>query len=287
MPWLTGFAGYDRTRGKVGEVEHPFCLTISRNDVRITTKYHDDKILSSIYSIIHECGHAIYEQNMKEELERYDLADCASMGVHESQSRLYENMICRSRAFTIQLLPKLREQFDYFKDWDEDMLYRAVNIARPSLIRIEADELTYSLHIMVRYELEKALMAGDIKATDLPGLWSDKYNEIIGVRPNDLADGVLQDVHWGMGAVGYFPSYAVGTAYSAQLMNMIKKTGIDVDTAVKNEDLTPVTGWLKENIHEHGAVLSPDELLKRSTGESFNPGYYADYLSEKFTGLYF
>ena len=285
MPWLTDFSGYDRERGKVGEVEHPFCTTISRNDVRITTKYHEDSILSSVYSIIHECGHAIYEQNMCEDMERFALANEASMGMHESQSRLYENMIGRSRPFAERLLPQLREQFDFFKDWDEDMLYRAINIARPSLIRIEADELTYSLHIMVRYELEKAIITGEIKAVDLPGLWSDKYNEIIGLRPNDLADGVLQDVHWSMGAVGYFPSYAVGTAYGAQMMNTIKKS-IDVDAAVRKEDLSPVTGWLLENVHKQGALYTPDELLKKATGESFNPKYYVDYLSEKFTGLY-
>ena len=286
MPWLTDTIGYDRTRGKVGEVAHPFCTTITRNDVRITTKYHEDSLLSSVYSIIHESGHAIYEQNMREDMGKYNLDGCASMGMHESQSRLYENMIGRSRVFAERLLPQLREQFDYFADWDEDMLYRAINIARPSLIRIEADELTYSLHIMVRYELEKALISGDIKVADLPGLWSDKYNEIIGLRPGNLAEGVLQDVHWSMGAAGYFPSYAVGTAYGAQMMNTIKKT-VDVDAAIRNEDLSPVTEWLKENVHEVGELLSPDDLLKKATGESFNPKYYADYLDEKFTDLYF
>jgi len=286
MPWLTGFTGYDRTRGKVGEVEHPFCMTINRNDVRITTKYHENSPLSSIYSIIHECGHAIYEQNMLEDMQPYELADCSSMGVHESQSRLYENMIGRSRAFAGQLLPKLRQQFDYFSNWDEEMLYRAINIARPSLIRIEADELTYSLHIMVRYELEKALITGDIKVADLPGLWADKYEELLGIRPSDLANGVLQDVHWSCGYVGYFPSYAVGTAYGAQMINTIKKS-VDIDAAVRNEDLSPVTGWLTENVHEHGKIYSPDELLKKATGETFNPEYYINYLSEKFTELYF
>jgi len=194
-------------------------------------------------------------------------------------------MICRSRAFAGQLLPKLREQFDYFKSWDEEMLYRAVNITRPSLIRIEADELTYSLHVMVRYELEKAIISGDIKAKDLPQLWSDKYQEFIGVRPNDLADGVLQDCHWGYGLVGYFPSYAVGTAFGAQLLNSVKKV-VDVDAAIKNDDLSPVTEWLKENVHKYGEVLLPDELLKQATGEEFNPNYYADYLRDKFTDLY-
>jgi len=194
-------------------------------------------------------------------------------------------MIGRSRAFAERLLPKLREQFDYFANWDEDMLYRAINIARPSLIRIEADELTYSLHIMVRYELEKALITGDIKVADLPGLWSDKYNEIIGLRPNDLADGVLQDVHWSCGYVGYFPSYSVGTAYGAQMIHTIKKS-VDIDAAVRNEDLSPVTGWLKKHVHEQGALLSPDELLIKATGELFEPKYYTDYLTEKYSGLY-
>jgi len=285
MTWLTDFSTYDRERGKVGEVEHPFCTTVTPDDVRITTKYHKDNILSSVYSIIHECGHAVYEQNMGRDLIKYGLNECASMGMHESQSRLYENMIGRSRAFAERLLPKLREKFDFFKEWNEDMLYRAINIARPSLIRIEADELTYSLHIMIRYELEKSIITGDVKATDLPVLWADKYEELIGVRPETLDKGVLQDVHWSMGAVGYFPSYAVGTAYGAQLMNTIKKS-IDVDAAVRKEDISPITGWLTENVHKYGAKLLPDELLKKATGEPFNPKYYVDYLSEKFTELY-
>ena len=195
LPWLTGFVGYDSKRGKVGEVAHPFCTTINRHDVRITTNYHEDNLLFALYSTIHEAGHAVYEQNMDESFAMYDLDNCASMGMHESQSRLYENIICRSRAFATLLLPKLQELFDYFSDWDDDALYRAVNISRPSLIRIEADELTYSLHIMVRYELEKGLITGDIKASQLPGLWADKYEEIMGIRPENLAEGVLQDVH--------------------------------------------------------------------------------------------
>jgi len=287
MPWLADFTGFDRTRGKVGEVEHPFCLTVNRHDVRITTKYHEDNLLSAIYSIIHECGHGIYEQNMSEEIEPYALADCASMGMHESQSRLYENMIGRSRAYTERLLPKLQEKFDFFKNWDADTLYRAVNIARPSLIRIEADELTYSLHIMVRYELEKGLIEGKIKAKELPTLWADKYEELLGIRPKHLAEGVLQDVHWGAGLFGYFPSYAIGTAYGAQMMHTIRTTaGIDVDAAIRKEDLSPITSWLRDNIHTKGSLYLPEELLKRATGETFNPQYYVNYLKEKFTGIY-
>jgi carboxypeptidase Taq len=284
-PWLAAFAGYDVSRGKIGEVEHPFCTTINRNDVRITTKYHEDDMLASLFSVIHEAGHALYEQNMDEDLDNYALGDAASMGMHESQSRMMENMIGRSRPFAGVLLPKLRELFDCFADWDEDALYRAINIARPSLIRIDADELTYCLHIIVRYELEKALFTGEIQVCGLPGLWADTYEELLGVRPPDYAKGVLQDIHWGAGLMGYFPSYAVGNAYAAQIMNTMKKT-VDVDGAVGKGDLAPVTGWLRENIHCHGALYGPDELLRRATGEAFNPAYYAEYLSEKFTALY-
>ena len=287
LPWLADFTGYDRARGKVGEVEHPFCLTVNRDDVRITTKYYEDNLCSAIYSIVHECGHGIYEQNMSKDLEPYSLADCASMGMHESQSRLYENMIGRSKPYAERLLPKLQEKFDFFKSWDAEKLFRAVNVAKPSLIRIEADELTYSLHIMVRYELEKGLMEGKIKASELPTLWADKYEELLGIRPQNLAEGVLQDVHWGLGLFGYFPSYAVGTAYGAQMMHVIKtKENIDVDAALRKEDLSPITNWLKENIHKQGSLYLPEELLKRSTGEVFNPQYYVSYLKEKFTELY-
>ena len=284
LPWLADLVGYDRKRGKVGEVEHPFCTTINRHDVRITTKYHEDNLMAALYSTIHEAGHAIYEQNIGEDLVQFGLDDDASMGIHESQSRLYENMIGRSRAFTSLLLPKLRSLFD-FDGWNEEMMYQAVNVVRPSLIRIEADELTYSLHVMVRYDLEKALITGDIKASDLPRLWDEKYEEFLGIRPGNLAEGVLQDVHWSLGLFGYFPSYAVGSAYGAQLIHAIKKS-IDIDAAIKNEDLSPVTGWLKENIHQYGVTKKPNELLQQATGELFNPKYFVDYLSEKFSELY-
>jgi carboxypeptidase Taq len=284
-PWLYRFVGYDPERGRVGEVEHPFCTTFSHNDVRITTKYHEDNLLSSVFSVIHESGHALYEQNMDESLEKYRLSGAASMGFHESQSRLFENMIGRSRAFAGQLLPKLQSVFGAFSDWDEEQLFRAVNVAKPSLIRIEADELTYALHIMVRYELEKAVLTGGIKVRDLPVLWADAYEELLGVRPPNDTLGVLQDVHWGMGAVGYFPSYAVGTAYGAQIMHAMKKT-VDVDAAAAKGDLSPVAAWLKENIHRHAGLYLPGELLRRATGEPFNPQYYADYLKEKFGELY-
>lgn len=284
-PWLAAFVGYDVQRGKVGEVEHPFCATINRHDVRITTKYHQDNILSSLFSVIHESGHGLYEQNMSEELEPYGLDEAASMGMHESQSRLYENMIGRSRAFAKLLLPKLREQFSYFNDFDDEALFRAVNIVKPSLIRIEADELTYCFHIIIRYELEKALIMNEIKVADLALLWADKYEEMLGVRPLTFAEGVLQDVHWSAGLVGYFPSYAVGGAYGAQIVSAMKKT-VDIDAAILSGGLSPINEWLKEKIHSPALLYSPEELLKKATGEAFNPEYYVRYLEEKFNSLY-
>lgn len=283
--WLCGLVGYDVTRGKIGEAEHPYTITMSRNDVRITTKYHEDNLLSALYSTVHEAGHGLYEQNMEAKLDDYALGDGASMGMHESQSRLYENVIGRSRAFAELLLPKLHERFPSLSDWTVDDLYFAMNEAKPSLIRIEADELTYCLHIMVRYELEKALINGEINVSELPGLWNAKYEELLGVCSPDDAHGVLQDVHWGAGLVGYFASYAVGTAYAAQLMNAIRRD-VNVDAAIRSGDLTPLTSWLAERVHVHGKLLQPDEILRRATGEPFNPKYYADYLAEKFTELY-
>ena len=285
LPWLTDFVGFDRTRGKTGEVEHPFTISVDNNDVRISTKYHSDSILSSIYSIIHESGHGIYEQNFLRALRRYDLADGASMGIHESQSRLYENIFCRSRAFSGLLLHKLQGLYDYFNDWNEDSFYRALNISRPSLIRIEADELTYCLHIMIRYELEKALINGDIKVADLPEIWNDRYAEVIGIRPSNDAKGVLQDIHWSGGLVGYFPTYAIGTAYGAQIVHAMEKT-INTDECIRSGSLSEATAWLNENIHQYGSLLLPGDLLKKATGESFNPKYYTDYLHNKFSELY-
>lgn len=285
QPWLCNFVGYDMKRGKTGEVEHPYCMTLNRDDVRITTKYHEDNVLSALYSTIHESGHAIYEQNMDAELVKYDICYTPSTGIHESQSRLYENMLGRSKEFVGLLLPKLCERFDVFAGWDEHKLYRAVNAARPSLIRIEADELTYCLHVMVRYELEKDLLDGKIRIAELPELWADKYEELLGVRPNHVSEGVMQDTHWSSGLVGYFPSYAVGNAYAAQLMAAMRKT-VNVDSAVASGNLSTVNAWLCENVHRHGAVFSPDELLRKATGKSFDPSDYVAYLTSKFTELY-
>lgn len=283
--WAAELVGFDFSRGRFGEVEHPFTLTVNHDDVRISTTYFEDRPFSALYSTIHEAGHGIYEQNIDPALGEYMLDDAASMGVHESQSRLYENMIGLSKPFAGLLLPKLQEFFPEFRDWNEDRLYRTLNIAKPSLIRVDADELSYCLHVMVRYELEKALLAGDLQVRDLPGAWDDLYEEYLGIRPADYKTGLLQDTHWGGGMVGYFPSYAVGTAYSAQIVHGMKKT-VDFDGCIARADFAPINSWLKENIHRHGLMKTPEQLILDATGESFSAQYYVDYLTEKFSELY-
>lgn len=284
--WLATFVGFDTDKGRIGEVEHPFCTTINRFDVRITTHYYEDLPLSSAYSVMHESGHAVYEQNMPAELIPYGLDDCASIAVHESQSRFYENIIGRDKNFTPQLFKKMKALFPKcMRGWNAKTFYHACNIARPSLIRTEADELTYPLHVLIRYELEKALIAGEIKVHDLPGLWADKYEQYLGIRPQNDKEGVLQDMHWSGGVVGYFPTYALGSAYSAQLLHAMKKT-VDVDAVIASGDISPVTAWLKEHIHSKGALIPPKQLIEQATGEPFSVNYYINYLRDKYLGLY-
>jgi carboxypeptidase Taq len=282
---LARIVGFDLSRGRVGETVHPYSMSINPNDVRIATHYHEDDLLSGIFSTIHECGHAIYGQGVREELYEYGLSDNMSMGLHESQSRFFENILGRSRAFSGVLLDLLSRQFDYFNDWSADELYGAVNIAKPSYIRTEADELTYCLHVMVRYEIEKKLMQGDVNTKELPELWNAMYEQYLGVRPKNHAEGVLQDSHWAGGAVGYFPTYALGTAYSAHFLNALSKT-VDWQRDISVGDFSKVGEWLRTHIHIDGSMYLPEEVLLRATGERFNPTYYTKYLTEKFGDLY-
>jgi carboxypeptidase Taq len=285
-PWLAGALGFDLARGGFGEVAHPYTMTVNRDDVRVTTRYDERAPLNAIYSTIHECGHGIYEQNMDPALDAYGLGEGASMSVHESQSRLYENFIGRSRAFCGLLLPKLQELFpQQMEGWDRDALYRAANAVAPSPIRILADELTYCLHIMVRYELEKGLIEGALSVDGLPAAWNAAYERYLGVTPRDDAEGVLQDVHWSGGTAGYFPSYALGTAYAAQIHRAMRRE-LDVDALVSRGDLAPMGAWLRARLHRYGQSLTPEQALQAATGEAFDPVCFAGYLEGKYTELY-
>lgn len=284
---LMDIMGIDRTHCSIGVTEHPFTGGIHKDDVRITTHYYEDNLASSMYSVIHEGGHALYELGGDDALQFTVLAGGTSMGIHESQSRLYENIFGRSRAFIGYVYPTIQRIFPaQLKDVDAEAFYRAVNKAQPSLIRTEADELTYCLHVMVRYELEKKLFSGELGVEDLPKAWNTMMKEYLGVDVPDDTHGVLQDSHWGGGMLGYFPSYALGSAYSAQMVAEMKKN-LDVDALLAKGDFAPMNEWLRERIHCYGSSRKANEVLKLALqGADFNPDYYTDYLLEKYTKLY-
>ena len=278
--------GYDFDAGKLEESVHPFTIGLSREDVRITTNYDENDFRPAIFSCIHEGGHAIYEQNIPENLSGTGLQDGASMGIHESQSRFYENIIGKSQEFWIYFYAEVKKRFTQFKDVDFEEFYKGINLVEPSFIRVDADELTYSLHIIIRYEIEKALINGEVEVEDLPELWNSKYKEYLGIEPKNDSEGVLQDVHWAGGTIGYFPSYALGNLYGAQFFNKMKKDMPSVLEDIKQGKLDSVYNWLKENIHKHGAIYTPAELIKIVTGEELNAKYFIDYLNEKYSNIY-
>lgn len=278
---------YDFDAGRLDETVHPFMIELNRNDIRVTTKYDEYDFRSALFGVIHECGHAIYEQNIDESLTGLPLCTGTSMGIHESQSLFYENFIGRNEQFWAYNFPLLQQYSpQQFGDVAVDDFLKAINFAKPSLIRIEADELTYVLHIMVRYELERDLFNGSLQAKDLPQRWNDLYEEYLGVRPQNDAEGVLQDMHWSDGSFGYFPSYALGYMYAAQWKHAMDKDIPNFDELCATGDLAPIREWLTEKVHRHGALKKPFELLQEGTGEGLNPTYLTAYLQEKYTRLY-
>ncbi|MDX9691892.1 MAG: carboxypeptidase M32 [Acholeplasmataceae bacterium] len=273
---------YDKNHGLLKESAHPFTSGVSSVDTRITTHYHTDNIASSIFSTIHEMGHGIYELQNDPKYDDTMLHGGTSLGIHESQSRMYENMIGRSYEFWQVHYPKLVELFPkQLKGIELDEFYRYINQAKRSLIRIEADELTYSLHVMVRYELEKQLISGKLKVKDLPKKWKSLMSQYVGVRPTTDKEGVLQDIHWSGGAIGYFPTYALGSAYAAQIYQFMDKE-IDVKKVIKENKIEKINEWLKEHIHQFASSKKPKEILMISTKQEFNPSYYVEYLKNKF-----
>jgi len=278
--------GFDKEAGALSESEHPFTLALDISDVRLTTHYYQNHLTSSLFSTIHEGGHGIYEQNFSDSIAGTILADGSSAGIHESQSRLYENNLGRSEAFWSYFYPELQSKFKKQLDCVKlSMFVEAINKSEPSLIRVEADELTYSLHIMVRYELEKALMDGQLEVKDLQSAWNDKMQSYLGIMPKNDAEGILQDVHWSDGLFGYFPSYALGNAYAAQIEIALRES-MDVDGYLRAGDYAPIKGWLSKNVHQYGLTKTADEIIRIATGKPFNAKYYTEYLKEKFTKLY-
>lgn len=277
--------GLDPDHCVLGETEHPFTSGFWHGDVRITTHYMPQDMFSNLYSVAHEGGHALYELGIRDDLQYTCLTGGVSMGVHESQSRFYENLIGRSRAFIGAIYPKVQEFFPaQLGNVTAEQFYRAVNKVEPSLIRTESDELTYCLHVMVRYEIEKQLIAGTLTAKEVPAAWAELYKEYLGVEvPNDR-EGCLQDSHWSGGSFGYFPSYALGNAYGAQMLHNMEQE-FDVYGGVAHGDLSAVTGWLREKVHQYGHLLEPAEVVRNACG-TFDAHYYLDYLTKKYTELY-
>ena len=283
--WLLRLEGLRESALVLMTTEHPFTETFGPRDVRVTTHYYEENFISNIFTTLHEGGHALLMQNEPAELTENHCDNCASNGQHECVSRFYENLIGRSEAFIHLIYPKLRRlSGDTFADVSERELYEAVNVARPGLIRTEADELSYCLHILIRYELEKAFVNGAITVDQVPGLWKEKYKEYLGVEVPDDSRGCLQDVHWTMD-YGYFPSYALGNAYGAQILRAMRRD-FDVDAAVRAGELDRVKDWLTERVFSIVSLKDPDDWIRAVTGEGLNVEYYLDYLEDKFTRLY-
>ena len=283
--YLVAYVGFDFEKGLVETSEHPFTLNLNKNDVRLTTNNKRNIPFSTVFSIIDEAGHGIYEQQTADNLIDTLLGAGGSMGLHESQSRFMENIVGRNRAFWKPLYKKAMGFYPFLKDIDFEEFIKQINKIEPELIRTEADELTYSLHIMIRYEIEKMIFAGEVSIDDLPKIWNQKMIEYLGIEPKNNSEGLMQDVHWYCGLIGYFPSYAIGNAYASQIYNTMKKD-FDIEKALENQELNKITDWLGEKIHKYGKLKDTPEIIKEVTGEELNPKYYIDYLKEKYSKIY-
>ncbi len=287
---LVEFVGYDvaskEAGGRIDETEHPF-TTGYYDDVRITTHYYENKFDSSIFSVLHEAGHAMYEQNLKKTWMYEPVGNGASMGLHESQSRTVENIIGRSREFWIYFLPKLKEiTGTLLPDMQLEKFVHAINHVGPSKIRVEADEVTYGLHIIIRFNIERDLFANKITVKELPELWNQSYKNYLGLNIENDSEGVMQDTHWAGGAFGYFPSYSLGNIYSGQLLETMQKTLPDWQNQVAKGDFAEIRSWLTKNVHNAGNLYDPEDLIKRITGKELSVTPYLNYLTEKYSKLY-
>lgn len=279
--------GFNLEHGRQDASAHPFTTSFSVRDVRLTTRFDKEYMPSALFSTLHECGHGLYEQGMDPELDRTPLAAGASLGMHESQSRLWENLIGRSRLFWNHYYPRLQKLFPaQLKNVSLERLYRAINRVEPSLIRVEADEVTYNLHIMLRFELENALLERRVLVKDLPKIWNQKMEEYLGLVPPDDARGVLQDIHWSQAYIGYFPTYTLGNLMSAQLFEQATKEIPLLPQQIGAGQFRELLDWLKKHVHRHGRTFTSSELLERITGESLQPQSYLLYIREKYSDLY-
>jgi len=284
--YLSGYVGFDFNRGVFAQSAHPFTLQLHNHDVRITSRYMENNLESAMFSTIHETGHAIYEMNIDDAITQTPVGGGASMGMHESQSRFYENVIGRSQEFWEPIYSKLVETYpENLKDISLAYFIKGINKAAPGLIRTEADELSYCIHILIRYEIEKLIFAEEVAIEELPNIWNQKYQEYMGITPSTDSEGILQDTHWSWGEFGYFPSYAIGTAVASQLFACMEEK-MPIGEYLKEGNLTPIREFLREYIHKYGAIKNTNQILNDFCGEDFSPDYYIQYLKEKYTELF-
>lgn len=283
---LAEHVGFNFNKGVIKESAHPFTTNLHNKDVRITTHYDAHNLESALFSTIHECGHALYEMHISDDLTATPAGVGVSMGMHEGQSRLFENNLGRSKAFWTPLFDKLKSSYpDTLSDVSLDDFILGINQSIPSLIRTESDELTYSLHIIIRYEIERMIFDDAITVDELPEVWNKKYEEYLGVIPENDAEGILQDIHWATGSFGYFPSYALGNAIAAQIHAHLLKT-IPLEEYLTHGNFQPINDYLRDHIHTFGKTKTTDEILMDMMNEPFSPQYYVDYLTEKYEALY-
>lgn len=286
MDMILSYFKFNKEECYLTLTEHPFTSFFSAHDVRITTHYYENNLISAIMSTIHEYGHALYGLQVDDAYEGTVLSTNIGFAMHESQSRFLENHIGRSRAFWKVHFPKLKTMFsEQLKTIEYEDFMRMINISHPSLIRTEADELTYPLHILIRYELEKEIFNGNVDYDQLDTMWNDKYEEYLGIRPSNDAEGILQDMHWGAANLGYFPTYALGSAYAAQFYHQMEKE-LDVEALLENHEFEVIQNWQKEHIHKWGTFKDADQILKETCNEPFNVKYYIEYLQDKFSKVY-
>jgi carboxypeptidase Taq len=279
--------GYDWNRGRQDKAPHPFQTTFSVNDTRITNRFEEGNPLATLFSAMHEAGHAMYEQGSNPAYERTPLAGGTSLAVHESQSRMWENMVGRSLPFWEHFFPKLKKTFPSKLDGVKlKQFYKAINKVEPSLIRVNADEATYNLHVMLRLEMEIGMVTGNFAVKDLPEIWNEKISDYLGVLPPNDAQGVLQDVHWSIGLIGYFSTYALGNLVSAQLWEKINEDIKDLDEQIRKGKFDSLLGWLREKIHVHGHKYDPQDLAQKVTGSKIDSAAYVRYLTNKYSDIY-
>jgi carboxypeptidase Taq len=284
---ISSAMGFDYTAGRLDTTAHPFCGGAGPGDVRITTRYNANDFGDAFFSILHEAGHGMYEQGLPREHFGLPTGEAVSLGIHESQSRMWENQVGRSRAFWEHVLPRAQAAFpDSLKDAKLDNFYAAINEVQPSLIRVDADEVTYNLHILIRFELERAMIEDDLQVADLPGAWGEKYEKYLGITPPNDADGALQDVHWSAGLFGYFPTYSLGNLYAAQFFAQANADLGDQQKAFRRGDFAPLLGWLRVHIHRHGQRYSASELVQRITGKPLSHAAWIDQMRTKYGELY-